>query len=87
MYYFFYSNLMKLDHRFNWHYAPPSYPDGDTVLWCQWCGLRGKVMSALESTQLVREILKDFPADENVHDIHAELDKFDELERSKHSDE
>lgn len=31
---------MRLAHKFNWHYAPPVYPDGDTQLWCQWCGFR-----------------------------------------------
>ena len=31
---------MRIAHAFNWHYAPPIYPDGDTMLWCKWCGLR-----------------------------------------------
>lgn len=35
-----YRAVMKLAHRFNWHYAPPIYPDGDTMLWCKWCGFR-----------------------------------------------
>ena len=39
MYGFFYRLLMKVAHRFNWHYAPPVYPNGDTQLWCKWCGL------------------------------------------------
>jgi hypothetical protein len=34
---------MKVSHRFNWHYAPPIYPDGDTQLWCKWCGFRETV--------------------------------------------
>ena len=37
---FFYRQLMRLAHRYHWHYAPPCYPDGDTMLWCHWCGLR-----------------------------------------------
>lgn len=37
---FFYRLIMRVAHRFHWHYAPPSYPDGDTLLWCHWCGLR-----------------------------------------------
>jgi len=37
---FFYRRLMKLAHRFNWHYAPPVYPNGDTQLWRRWCGFR-----------------------------------------------
>ena len=31
---------MRIAHRFNWHYAPPIYPEGDTMLWCKWCGFR-----------------------------------------------
>lgn len=38
-YRFLYRPLMKFAHRFNWHYAPPCYPDGDTLLVCSWCGL------------------------------------------------
>lgn len=43
IYAFFYRSLMKLAHRYNWHYAPetgPLQPDGSTQLWCQWCGFR-----------------------------------------------
>ena len=40
-----YRTVMRVAHRFNWHYAPPIYPEGDTVLWCQWCGLRQIVKS------------------------------------------
>jgi hypothetical protein len=39
----FYRRVMRIAHRLNWHYAPPSYPDGDTHLWCQWCGFRQTV--------------------------------------------
>ena len=35
-----YRAIMRLAHRFNWHYAPPIYPEGDTQLWCKWCGFR-----------------------------------------------
>lgn len=35
-----YRTVMKLAHRYNWHYAPPIYPEGDTQLWCKWCGFR-----------------------------------------------
>lgn len=34
---------MRLAHRFNWHHTRTSYPDGDTYVRCDWCGL-GKVM-------------------------------------------
>lgn len=35
-----YRVIMKIAHRYNWHYAPPIYLDGDTQLWCKWCGFR-----------------------------------------------
>ena len=35
-----YPAVMRLAHRYHWHYAPPIYPDGDTQLWCKWCGFR-----------------------------------------------
>lgn len=38
-----YRLVMRVAHRFHWHYAPPIYPDGDTMLWCQWCGFRAVV--------------------------------------------
>lgn len=41
-----YRTVMRVAHRFNWHYAPPSYPDGDTMLWCHWCGFRDVVKRA-----------------------------------------
>lgn len=34
----FYRFIMRLSHKYNWHYAPPVYPDGDTKLKCNWCG-------------------------------------------------
>lgn len=37
---FSYRALMKLAHRYNWHYMRPCYPEGDTMLWCHWCGIR-----------------------------------------------
>jgi len=37
---FFYRLIMRLAHRFNWHYAPPIYPENDVQLWCKWCGFR-----------------------------------------------
>ncbi len=35
-----YRITMRIAHRYHWHYAPPIYPDGDTQLWCTWCGFR-----------------------------------------------
>jgi hypothetical protein len=41
-----YRLVMRIAHRYNWHYAPPIYPDGDTQLWCQWCGFRQTIKRA-----------------------------------------
>lgn len=38
-----YRAVMRIAHRFHWHYAPPIYPEGDTQLWCKWCGFRQTV--------------------------------------------
>lgn len=35
-----YRIAMRISHRFNWHYAPPIYPENDVQLWCRWCGFR-----------------------------------------------
>jgi hypothetical protein len=39
-YWIAYRVIMRLAHRYHWHYAPPIYPEGDTQLWCKWCGFR-----------------------------------------------
>ncbi len=43
-----YRPTMKLMHLFNLHHCPPSpaiepYDVNNPMLWCQWCGLRGRV--------------------------------------------
>lgn len=40
LYSLLYRTTMRLLHHFHLHYAPPIYPEGDTQLWCQWCGFR-----------------------------------------------
>ena len=37
---YLYRATMRIAHRYNWHYAPPTYPEDDTHLWCKWCGFR-----------------------------------------------
>jgi len=44
-----YRPLMKLAHRFNWHYAPAhieTCSDWEPIHWCEWCGLRGRVQKS-----------------------------------------
>ena len=38
-YKFIYRHLMKLAHKHGWHQMRTCYPDGDTLLRCDWCGL------------------------------------------------
>lgn len=56
-YYFLYRPLMRLAHRYNWHYAPPIYPEGDTQLWCKWCGFRETTKRRVCTIAELEEIL------------------------------
>lgn len=38
-YKFIYRHLMKLAHKYGFHHMRTAYPDGDTMLRCDWCGL------------------------------------------------
>jgi hypothetical protein len=40
MRYWLYRWFMSFAHRHGWHKMDEFHPDGDTMLWCQWCGLR-----------------------------------------------
>ena len=44
-----YRLVMRFSHRYNWHYAPPIYPEGDTQLWCKWCGFRQTIKRAKQA--------------------------------------
>lgn len=38
-----YRLIMKIAHKYHWHYAPligPILPDGTYQRWCKWCGFR-----------------------------------------------
>ncbi len=48
-----YRLIMKIAHKYNWHYAPPIYPDGDTQLWCKWCGFRQTIKKKAEKGNLL----------------------------------
>ena len=47
---------MRIAHRFNWHYAPPIYPNGDTQLWCKWCGFRQTIRRAKPIEQILGQL-------------------------------
>lgn len=38
----FYQRWQKFIHRHNYHHMELSYPGGDIIAWCHWCGLRDK---------------------------------------------
>jgi hypothetical protein len=42
IYGYLYRLVMRLAHRYDWHYAPRIGPfeDGATQRWCKWCGFR-----------------------------------------------
>jgi len=40
-----YRLIMKVAHKYHWHYAPPIYPEGDMQLWCKWCGFRQTIQT------------------------------------------
>ena len=56
---------MRLAHRYNWHRMDIFHPDGDTLLWCQWCGLRVVTRRAAEPIVAADPPAADEPADES----------------------
>lgn len=48
-----YRVVMKLLHKFNLHYAPPIYPNGDTMLWCEWCGFREVIKRKIIQEEII----------------------------------
>ena len=53
-----YPVMMKLAHRYHWHYAPPIYPEGDVQLWCKWCGFRQTIRRRFTGDDASREAAK-----------------------------
>lgn len=58
-----YRAIMRLAHRFNWHYMKPSHIEGDVLHWCQWCGIRAvtlgpeKLATALRIESTIKEVM------------------------------
>lgn len=57
-YYRRYKYWQKFIHRFNYHHMELSYPDGETLAWCHWCGLRDKVYDAKATETSLREAVR-----------------------------
>ena len=57
MKYYLYRWFMSFAHRHGWHKMDEFHPDGDTLLWCQWCGLR--VVTKRNLTQRVADERED----------------------------
>lgn len=56
---YFYRLIMRIAHRYHWHYAPPIYPNGDTQLWCKWCGFRQTIKRKTHCIQSLDSTAKD----------------------------
>ena len=52
--------FMSFAHRHGWHKMDEFHPDGDTLLWCQWCGLR--VVTKRRLTQRAPDGLESAPS-------------------------
>ena len=51
-----YRFMMKLAHKYNWHHAPPIFPENDIQLWCKWCG--NKILPDMMSARNAIDMLK-----------------------------
>ena len=60
MKYWLYRWFMSFAHRHGWHKMDEFHPDGDTMLWCQWCGLR--VVTKRHLTQRTPDGLESAPS-------------------------
>ena len=47
LYWRIYRLVMRIGHRYDWHYVPPIHLEGDTQLWCQWCGFRQTIRRSM----------------------------------------
>lgn len=54
MRYWLYRWFMEFAHRHGWHKMDEFHPEGDTLLWCQWCGLR--VVTKRHLTQRAQDV-------------------------------
>ena len=52
----FWRPFWKITHYFNWHYMKVIGPleDGRRQAWCQWCGVRGYVISLPRAKMEIR---------------------------------
>jgi len=55
---YFYRLVMRIAHRYNWHYAPPIYPENDIQLWCKWCGFRQTIQRGEDSLGVMNEVAR-----------------------------
>jgi hypothetical protein len=53
--------LTILAHRFNWHHVVVCQPDGDTLYWCQWCGMRAVMRRANDKPRITSETAQERP--------------------------
>jgi hypothetical protein len=49
-----YGAFQRFIHRHNWHHTRTCYPDGNTLVICDWCGLRDVVKRRGERSAIAR---------------------------------
>lgn len=54
-YYRRYKYWQMFIHRFNYHHMELSHPDGETLAWCQWCGLRDRIYDTKAAAASLRD--------------------------------
>jgi hypothetical protein len=47
----------KFIHKFNYHHMELAHPDGDTLAWCHWCGLRDIVYDPTKAKKTLSQRL------------------------------
>ena len=47
--------IMKAAHYYNWHHTRTCYPDGDTMLVCDWCGMRDVIKRRGDDALMVKK--------------------------------
>ena len=68
-----YRLIMRIAHHYNWHYAPPTYPDGDTMLWCKWCGFREVIRKKGDKPSISIEHCNSENLNKDINDYEEEL--------------
>ena len=53
-----YRIIMKISHKYNWHYMKHSYPEGDHVIRFHWCGARYTVSTKISRQRALDKLTR-----------------------------